>query len=92
MQGTLPGRRPPSPPAPRYLPERPPVPALREAGVPARREVGAEAPEAAELLALPGRGVPGVEHTSRRGRRPPQPRQQPQQQQAAAPRHAAAAG
>lgn len=73
-------------PAPRYLPERPPVPALREPGVPARRQIGAEAPEAAELLALAGRGVPGLQHPGGTGR---QPREEQQQQQRAQPDPAA---
>lgn len=73
-------------PAPPYLPERLPVPALHETGVPARREVGAEAPEPTELLPLPGRGLPGVEHPGRRGC----PAQRQQQEQPAAPHHAAA--
>lgn len=73
-------------PAPPYLPERLPVPALHETGVPARREVGAEAPEPTELLPFPGRGLPGVEHPGRRGC----PAQRQQQEQPAAPHHAAA--
>lgn len=65
-------------PAPRYLPERPLVPALREPGVPARRQIGAEAPEAAELPALAGGGVPGLQHPGGTRR---QPREEQQQQQ-----------
>lgn len=69
-------------PAPRYLPERPLVPALREPGVPARRQIGAEAPEAAELPALAGGGVPRLQHPGGTRR---QPREEQQQQQRAQP-------
>lgn len=64
------------------LPERLPVPALLEAGVPARREVGAEAPDSSELLQLAGGALAGVQHAAPHGRRrPPGRRRRHQHQQ-----------
>lgn len=45
-----------------HLPQRRPVPLLLKALTPVVGEVGAEAPEAVELLALPRRALPRVQH------------------------------
>lgn len=47
-----------------HLPQRRPVPLLLEALAPIFGEVGAEFPEAVELLALPRRALPRVQHAA----------------------------